>query len=133
MKILRKRILIVEDNPGTLLLLRHMLLKIDPQISIVETDNAEAAYCKLCEASWDGMPYDLVVADVHLPGANGLLLWDLVMKRFPVEFLFISGISEDRWCERTRELEEAPAFLRKPVTEAQLRHFLFSKHYGDDD
>src|SRR5690348_200404 len=104
MKSCRKRILLVEDDHGTQLLLKNMLLHLDPHMRIVAASSAEAAYLALNEAQWDGHTgFDLVVADINLPGSNGLLLWDVVLKRFRLEFLFISGMPKEKWDEQSRQ------------------------------
>jgi response regulator of citrate/malate metabolism len=134
MKPLRKRILLVEDDCGTRLLLERMLLKIDPDINVVATPSAENAYYVLNEIEWDGKPgFDLVVADIHLPGSNGFLFWDVVMKRFPLDFLFISSISRASWADQIKQwmaktgtLKQIPHFLQKPLTEEKLKRFLYA-------
>jgi len=119
----RRRVLILEDDPGTQLLIKKMLLKIDPYLGVVTATTAESAYFFLNEAIWDGFKFDLVVADVNLPGSTGILLWEVVNKRFHVDFLFISGMPEEKWTEQTKRFREVPPFLPKPLTEESLREF----------
>ncbi len=121
--VFRKRILLLEDDTSTQLLLKSMLLKIDPGLILITAHSAEAAYLILNEAKWDGIRIDLVVADVNLPGSSGLILWEVVMKRFQVDFLFISGMTFEKWQQKTSKLKTVPYFLPKPITEAELREF----------
>lgn len=120
---IRKRVLLLEDDPGTQLLLKKMLQKIDEEMVIVTAHSAESAYMLLNEAQWDGLAFDTVVADVNLPGSTGLLLWEVVMNRFPVEFLFISGMTPEMWKKCTSKLALPPPYLQKPVLEGELKRF----------
>lgn len=119
----RRKVLLVEDDPGTRAFLRNMLMKVDPYVAVVQAESAEMAYLILNEAKLDGVRYDLVVADVNLPGSNALLLWEIVAKRFEIPFLFISGMSPELWRQQTHDIPEQLHFLPKPIQEEALRSF----------
>lgn len=133
MKPWRKRILLVEDDYGTRLLLEKMLKKIDPEMQVSNASSAENAYLALNEVEWDHSPrFDLVVADINLPGSSGFLFWNIVTKRFAIDFLFISSISREAWldqilgwAQRCGPLEALPCFLQKPLTEEKLRRSIY--------
>jgi DNA-binding NtrC family response regulator len=121
---MKRNVLIVEDDFGTRLLLKSMLLKIDPDTHVDGAQSAEIAYRLLNDAGVDRPGYDLVMADFGLPGSNGLVLWELCSKKFPaLEFLFVSGISHEDWLRKVKDHEEWPTFIRKPVAERDLKRF----------
>jgi two-component system nitrogen regulation response regulator NtrX len=86
------RVLIVEDDVGSQVILRGILSKIDPFLRVTCVASAESGYRALNEACADELPFDVVIADLDLPGSNGLVLLDASKKVQPeLEFLFISG------------------------------------------
>ena len=127
-----KHVLLVEDDFSTQTLFRRMILKIDPQARVRCVSSAEAAYRILNESTLNGSasPYDLVLADLLLPGSNGLVLWDLCRKKFPeVDFVFLSGASYEDWYQRIKSFPIWPQFLRKPISEEKLRQ-LWEQRYS---
>jgi len=73
----KKRILIVEDDPSTALLLQRWLVMAGYEV--VHTTTAERALAEVDrDASWD-----LVLADVVLPGRSGLQLLENLRSRMP--------------------------------------------------
>jgi CheY-like chemotaxis protein len=126
-----KRVLVVEDNPGTQALIRNMLLGIEPQLDVQCVSDAETAYRNLSYASKDGDPYDVVVADVNLPGSSGLTLWDISRAQQPdLDFCFVSGMSYDDWTHRAGRFVDVPPFLQKPISLAKLRQFWRERYQG---
>src|SRR5687768_11356979 len=117
-----RRVLIVEDNPGTQLVLRRMLQRVDETVQVACVSSAEDAYRAVNDAHVDGRPFDLVVADLNLPGSSGLVLKDVSQKLHPtLNFLFVSGVSYAEWFRRISTLKEWPPFLQKPISEEKLR------------
>jgi len=63
-----KKILIVEDNPSSLLLLKKVLMR--HGFNVIATENAEAALHELHH----GLMPDLIFTDLNMPGMNGIEL-----------------------------------------------------------
>ncbi len=63
-----KKILLVEDDSASRMVLKEMLRK-DGYIDVVETTNGEDAQAKL-----RGLKFDLIICDWHMPGLSGLQL-----------------------------------------------------------
>ena len=121
---MRRRILIVEDDPATQLLLRRMVAKVEAESRVDCAPSAEDAYWALNAAADADDPFDMAIADLCLPGSDGLELWKTAQKHHPaVDFLFISGTTYAEWENRIERLPEWPNFLRKPVTEEALKTF----------
>lgn len=126
-----RRILIVEDDPGSQIILKRMIQKISGDSFIRCVPTAEIAHSVLNDAVYDEKPYDLVVADLSLPGSNGLVLWEVAMKHFPtLDFLFVSGTSYEEWCRKISTLPTWPPFIHKPVSEDLLKRFWDEKYSG---
>jgi len=123
------KMLIVEDEPGTQLTLRRLFMRIDPDTRIVTASSAEEAFRLLKDASLSQSYFDLAVVDLGLPGSNGLVLWELMTKQFPeVDTLFVSGTTYEDWFRRIASKPVWPPFIRKPVTETDLRRFWEAKY-----
>ena len=66
---LQGRVLCVEDDPSTQMVLRHLLRKLHLEVDIAE-DGQWA--CEMAEQSRAaGRPYDLILMDIQLPRMNG--------------------------------------------------------------
>ena len=108
-------ILVADDDPTSLQILETALGLIDPTPRLVKASNgAEAIRCIDREAP------DLVVTDVHMPGADGLqVLAHVVNNRLAAPVILVSGYSTP---ELRAELmaEGACLLLEKPVRPARL-------------
>jgi DNA-binding NtrC family response regulator len=126
-----KRVLIVEDNLGTQSLLRNMLLGVDATLDVHCVSTAEAAFRSLNAAKSEERPYEVVVADVNLPGSSGLVLWDVARLQHPtLDFCFVSGMSYADWCRQLAKRSEWPPFMQKPISQTKLRQFWRERFYG---
>ena len=65
----KKRILIVDDDPSVLDMLRHSLARPDDDCQIFYTTGGASALRHLKEGS-----FDLLLTDYQMPGMNGLEL-----------------------------------------------------------
>lgn len=123
--------LIVDDDQGTRIMLRQLLMQIDPFLRIRCVVTAEEAYSALNEAKDLGDPYDFVIADLCLPQSDGLMLWERARHHHPkVDFLFISGSTFKVWLDRTSSIRQNLNFIRKPITEEALRTYWRLRYYG---
>ncbi|MGV3523524.1 MAG: response regulator transcription factor [Candidatus Sericytochromatia bacterium] len=85
----RPKILVIDDEPDVLVLVERILTEENYQVQTAET--AEDALQKLEE----DLP-TIVVADINLPGMNGLDFFKLVKNRHPqIPFVFLSGLTDE--------------------------------------
>jgi DNA-binding response OmpR family regulator len=123
-----KRILLVEDEPATQLLLKRILTHINAKFWVRTVSSAEEAFRVLRDAKDWERSFDLVIADLNLPSSDGLVLWKIARKQFPgLNFIFVSGTSYEDWWRRIAPLDSTPRFLRKPITEEALKSTLFER------
>lgn len=112
-----RRYLVVEDEPPALAELRYRLEQIEPEAEIETATTAlEALRCLKEER------FDVVFADIQLPGMSGLELVE-VLKRFarPPHVVFVTAY--DEYAVRAFELH-ADDYLLKPVVPDRLRETL---------
>ena len=111
------QILIVEDDPEFLDILREYLLSVDPSLAISSVNAAKEALYELRTKS-----YDIVISDYLLSDrGTGLWVWDTYGKKHPeVSFLLISGVPVESLMEMTMGRELCPRFLSKPFSSAEF-------------
>ena len=118
------KILLVEDNPGDVLLTLEALAegKIRTSLSVV-SDGEEALAFLRRDEKYGGLPRpDLILLDLNLPKRDGRevlkeIKGDTALKRIPVVILTTSGNPED--IQRTYELH-ANCYITKPVDLGQF-------------
>ena len=113
------RILMVEDNPGDVLLVKEALNESDLRYELSHVTDGEQAVAFLQrrgEYKRTRTP-DLVLLDLNLPKRTGWEVFDEMrsedaLREIPVVILSSSGASEDR-----RRAEHAPRsiYIQKPV------------------
>ncbi len=64
-----KRILVVDDDPKVLLVLRATLERMGSQYQILTAEDGDEALAMI-----KNEPFDLLVADIRMPGMNGIKL-----------------------------------------------------------
>ena len=109
------RILLVEDNPGDVQLVRMALAEALPSARLSVASDGEAALARLRQA---GEPPDLMLVDLNLPGISGHEVLaavraseDAALRRLPVLVLSSSRAEAD--VTRSYELG-ASSHLAKP-------------------
>ena len=112
-----ERVLIVDDEESIRMLIREVL-----GAAGYEVDTAASGEEALTRLEQDR--YDLVVADVRMPGIDGVELYRLIGRRWPElqrRLIFITGDPESvRTVSRLGD-RDVPC-LEKPFTVEQLRH-----------
>ena len=107
---MRDKILVVEDNPLNMKLVRTLLRK--DSFRVLEAENAERGL----ELAREEKP-DLILMDIQLPGMDGLsavriLKADPVLKRIPVAALTSYAMEGD--VEKAREAG-CDGYISKPI------------------
>lgn len=120
-KIQPKRILVVEDDPLMMTLLKKAILDVLPDSEIFWATSLEQAFGKIVQNStiYEKKPYELIVADVFLKGSGtGLDLWRVLCATYPqIPFLVISSLSEENIVTAVGEAEKKNLFFfRKPFS-----------------
>jgi two-component system, chemotaxis family, protein-glutamate methylesterase/glutaminase len=107
------RILLVEDSPVALTILRRVLQD-EPDIEVVGTaPNGEEAIKLIPQVK-----PNLICTDLHMPRMDGLQLTEFVMEHFPCPILVISASVQDEDTDNVFRLLEAGALdiFPKPRT-----------------
>ncbi|WP_249225547.1 ATP-binding protein [Tardiphaga alba] len=108
-------IMVVEDDPDVRSYIVETLEGLNYQVRTA--CNAAAA---LAEFTDDPEPFDLLLTDIVMPGMNGRLLADEMVKRLPsLKVLFMTGYSRNAIVHQGR-LDPGVSLLQKPITQAAL-------------
>jgi len=118
-------ILVVEDEPATQLMLELMLQRSNHKV--VSAVNGEDAIAFLANK-----PVDLVIADVWMPGMDGLALLQQLRsneryQNLPIIMFTASG--DDRVRSEAKRMG-ASGFLTKPASSIEVTNIV-SKHLGN--
>jgi CheY-like chemotaxis protein len=127
----RKRLLVVDDEPAVLKLVVRILSMDNYEIR--SADSGSAAVRLLDEPG--AAPVDLLVTDLMMPGMSGRELATVVRSRYPsVRVLYQTGFADSLFAG-LKELGDGEAFLEKPFAAAGLleatRLIMFG-HIADD-
>ena len=114
-----KALLVLEDNPSVMMILRLML----EQYSLIEASTAEEALRRFTDS---GCNIDLLVADVTLPRSSGIQVALLLRTRIPtLPVILTSGYPVSVWSDRdSADLErlgsKSVTILPKPFPAQEL-------------
>ncbi|MBS1970322.1 MAG: response regulator transcription factor [Bdellovibrionales bacterium] len=128
-----KKVLIVEDDPISLLGLRHIVKNFNPDIKCFLATNIDEAIDIL-----EKEKCDLLIADYYLsPTENSLELWDIVREKFPaVDMVITSGIGSERYQQIVKNFDYPPPFFDKPFSPEKFNGYLKEVfggvHHGKD-
>ena len=103
------RILVVDDDAVSRVMLRHVLSRHDHQVIEVE-DGLDALEILT------GSPVDLVISDQDMPGLTGLELRQRLGSGFDVPFVLLTGFSTSEEIDGLDGFEAVDAYISKPVT-----------------
>jgi len=110
----RRRILFIDEEPRVLAGLRRALYGQRDEWDMVFTDSAQPAL-----ASFDQTPFDIIVTDMQMPGANGDLLRE-VMSRYPNTVRIVLS-SESQRETMLRAVGPMHQYLAKPCDPETLQ------------
>jgi DNA-binding response OmpR family regulator len=87
------RILVVEDTPGDIFLIKFYLEELDPDFYEIDSvHNLAEAHKKL---SYDN--FDVVLLDFHLPDSEGMVTLTSSVEKFPNQiFIVLTGLSDEK-------------------------------------
>ena len=104
------RLLIVDDDPATLLGLHDALQTKFPDADIFTAPSAEHALIRMNSSE----SFDIVLSDIRMPGMNGVVLLREIKARFPACIVFLmTGAQGDFRMEALRL--GAAGLLEKPL------------------
>ncbi|PKQ37907.1 MAG: hypothetical protein CVT59_04785 [Actinobacteria bacterium HGW-Actinobacteria-1] len=104
----RQRVLIADDDPPTRDLLASVLAGADYEVSLAP--DGQTALDRIAEQS-----FDLIMADINMPGVNGLVMLDRMMQAgVTTPIMMLTGV-EDGEAEATCLRMGAVDYVRKPV------------------
>ncbi|TDB37709.1 MAG: response regulator [Actinobacteria bacterium] len=104
----RQRVLIADDDPPTRDLLARVLTDADYEVSLAP--DGQTALDRIAEQS-----FDLIMADINMPGVNGLVMLDRMMQAgVTTPIMMLTGV-EDGEAEATCLRLGAADYVRKPV------------------
>ena len=110
------RLLLVDDNPGTLVAYTEVFAALEPTIHVTTALTAESAL-RLMHT----VPFDAVVCDLVLPGVDGLGFVDECVTIQPgMPVILVTGYG-DTDLQKTAAHRGAYALLHKPVDPYDLR------------
>jgi CheY-like chemotaxis protein len=116
-----KKVLIVEDDPISLLGLRHIVKNFNPDIKCFLAINIDEALDIL-----EKEKCDLLISDYYLsPSETGLELWELVRQKHPeVDVVITSGIGTDKYKQIVENCDFPPPFFDKPFSPEKFNGYL---------
>jgi len=87
------KILVVEDAPGDLFLIKYYLEELDPEGYIIDhVDNLKDAHDKI-----ENNAFDIILLDLHLPDSEGLVTLKSTVEKFPNEvYIVLTGLSDEK-------------------------------------
>jgi signal transduction histidine kinase/CheY-like chemotaxis protein len=114
-------ILVAEDNEINAFLARALLTKLGHKVHVV--GDGEAAINAVSEADASGVPFDLVLMDVQLPGVDGLEATRRIRALGAAGRVRIVALTANAFAEDRTEAEAAgmDGFLTKPLDPLKLK------------
>ena len=119
-----KHVLIVDDNESNRLILHHLVSGWGMVDDLAE--DAESALHRISEATQRGVPYDLAILDVIMPGTDGLQLAQEIQHRpegSAIRLVVMTSMLQRGHAEQARQAG-AMGYLPKPVRHDELRDCL---------
>lgn len=108
-----KRILVVDDNTQTLLLVRRVL-----QEAGFDVDTTSSAEEALANIRGKGLPH-LAIVDIHMPGMNGLEFCETVQQFSDLPVIMLTAVESEEIVVQSIELY-AEDYMTKPFSPKEL-------------
>lgn len=117
---LRRRVLLVDDDPTMLLITRRLLEDAAPHADVTEARSGEEGMGLLRERD-----FDVVVSDYRMALANGVDVLALALARRPQAIrLLMSGYGDPAMVREARKRAQIHGFLEKPIAVDDLEAVL---------
>lgn len=115
-----RRCLLVDDHPGIRGAVRRMLRRLG--LDVVETSDGHEAMAQLMV----GAAIDVVLLDLHMPGADGFSVLDAIRRDPRLAGLKVIVMTVDARLATMRDAadHQGDRYMLKPVNEAELRGHL---------
>jgi CheY-like chemotaxis protein len=115
-----RRVLLVDNNATNRLILQHQVMRWG--MYSASADNGPQALAQLRAAAQRGVPYDLVILDMQIPGMDGLALARAIKADPAFTGLPLVMLTSVVQRGHGRQVQEAGigAYLTKPVRQSQL-------------
>jgi DNA-binding NtrC family response regulator len=112
---MKKRILIVDDEPTLTFLLTENLADLGPDYEVEACNSGAEALALTCT-----QPFDLVITDLRMPGLNGMQLIRRLTGLWPrLKFILMTAYSDDLIAQKPVDLCVSK-FIAKPFTTEQM-------------
>jgi len=114
------KVLIVDDNRTNRRILEAMLRRWEMNSTSVES--GEEALAKLCSAQDDGVPFGLILTDMHMPKMDGFDLIERIRQKpglFAATIMMLTSAGHRGDGARCQKLGVA-AYLLKPIRQSEL-------------
>lgn len=87
------KILVVEDAPGDVFLIKFYLEELDPEgYEIESVDNLKEAHEKI-----ERNAFDVILLDLHLPDSEGMVTLTNTVEKYPDEvYIVLTGLSDEK-------------------------------------
>lgn len=109
------RVLIVDDTRDISRMLRAGIESLGPNLEVVDVPSGEEARMEAQLAQ-----FDLLVADIRLPGMSGIELMRTLRKRTPdLKVILVTGVTDPEVHQEAAE-SKAEAFFTKPIEMADF-------------
>jgi len=118
------KVLVVDDNLTNRRILEEMLKRWEMRPALVE--GGEEALGQLLEAAREGIPYSLILTDMHMPNMDGFELVERIREKPELStatIMMLTSTGSQGSAERCRELGVS-AYLLKPIRQSELREAL---------
>lgn len=121
------RILMVEDDMTLQPIWKSLFSQIFPKHQLDWVISGSEAVNRIDQRSSAGAPYDLILADVFLAGAQtGLDIFDHIHRRnTPApELILVSGVDRSKLMDHLREYAQPPQLISKPLNPQECERVL---------
>tara|TARA_B100001971_G_C18268046_1_gene596607 strand:+ start:44503 stop:44946 length:444 start_codon:yes stop_codon:yes gene_type:complete len=117
-RIYSKTILILDDDPYQIEILKTAINEIDQNIQIDTTGNPEVAIKNIKERNTKGNLYDVVICDIELNSyLSGFEVIQFCKKKYPnIQTILISSNKKEKYENRYAFKKAQDEFLNKPIS-----------------
>lgn len=123
-----KRILIVDDDPKVLLVLQATLERMGKGYHILTAQDGSEALAMI-----EDKPFDLLVADIRMPGVNGIKLVEVIRaSKVSMEIIWIAAYGCHK-LEAVRQQLNVHRCLDKPLRIGEIRQAVLDALQGKEE